>query len=123
MDDTQRYVTIGLVVFIVTLLARELYTISWRPPEIAGSYERRLPGEFLQDKSKQYLVERVDRGEFRMTPPAPEKPALIRFVGSKHAKVYVDGLCQGMLRLRRIAQCDVLDLGGGVVLTRETCKA
>ena len=74
----------------------QVYSWTWKPMPIAGHYDLREPGEFADARAGQHTVEQLDDPrEFRYTPPAPDRPALLRFTHTFGGRVYVDGKAMG----------------------------
>jgi hypothetical protein len=110
-----------LFVLGIAALAWQGYQWTWLPVPIAGSYELRRPGQFAEDKAPLHLVEQVDKRDFRYLPPAPQKPALLRFKTPYHGSAYVDGLRTAFFHASTQGGCSVLTLGDRV-LTKLTCR-
>lgn len=120
MSDTRGIVALGLVA--VGSMLWQVYSWTWRPRDLAGTYEHRRPGEFADERAPQHLVEALpDPREYRHIPPAPQPPALLRFRHPTAGTVYVDGRPVGNFTVRRSGNCDYLRLPDGHDLTRAGC--
>lgn len=101
----------------VGALLVQLYQGAWVAPDIAGPYEPRLPGEFADvSKTEKFNVEKISSTEYRLIPPAPEKPVLLRFTAGKGGQMFIDGVPAGGFTTTITGGCRTLRLGD-LVLT------
>lgn len=105
----------------VGALLVQLYHAAWVAPDLTGDWEPRLPGEFSDvSKKERFSVEKMSDTEFRLIPPAPDKPILLRFTAGKGGKVFIDGAAGGTFSTTITQGCRTLKLGD-LTLTHAGC--
>lgn len=107
----------------VGALLVQIYQSAWIAPDLAGMYEPRLPGEFADvSKTEKFHIEKITNTEFRLIPPAPDKPLLLRFTAAKGGKVYIDSADAGDFTTDIMGGCRIVRVGD-LVITAVGCPA